>query len=65
MSRLRTVKGYTLGGLAPTPVSFDYLTGHFPKTECGNFVQLQGAKFVPVPASGKPICGTLFAYTGS
>jgi hypothetical protein len=62
ISKLRKVKGYTIIGV---PVSFDYLTGHLPLTQCTNFVQLQGSKFVPYPADGSPICGNLLAFSQS
>ena len=64
IAKLRTVKDYTIGGLTPTPVSFNYLTGHLPTTECANFVELKGTTFVPVPANGSPTCGSLVAYKG-
>jgi branched-chain amino acid transport system substrate-binding protein len=59
ISNLRTVTNYTLGGLSPSPISFDYLTGKLAPTECNTFVKLDVDKFVPVPADGSPTCGTL------
>jgi branched-chain amino acid transport system substrate-binding protein len=65
ISDLRTDTGYTIGGLSATPVSFNYLTGHFPAQECANFVVLKGKVFQPIPADGSPICGDLVPYKGS
>ncbi len=62
IAKLRTVENYTLGGLSSTPVTFNYLTGHLPSTECANFVELKGSTFVAVPSGGAPICGSLVAY---
>jgi ABC-type branched-subunit amino acid transport system substrate-binding protein len=62
ISKLRTVQGYTLLG---APVSFEYLTGHLPSTQCTNYVQLEGSGFVPYPADGSPICGDLVMFSGS
>ncbi|HET6873696.1 MAG TPA: ABC transporter substrate-binding protein [Acidimicrobiales bacterium] len=62
MSKLRAVKDYTLGGLAVTPVSFDYLTGNLPSTSCANFVKLEGNQFVAYPSDGSTICGNKLAY---
>jgi ABC-type branched-subunit amino acid transport system substrate-binding protein len=61
ISKLRKVKGYTLLGV---PVSFDYLTGHLPSTQCTSFVELKGSAFVPYPANGSPICGDLVTFSG-
>lgn len=62
IAKLRTVENYKLGGLSSTPVTFNYLTGHLPSTECANFVELKGSTFVAVPSGGAPICGSLVAY---
>jgi branched-chain amino acid transport system substrate-binding protein len=59
IGKLRTVTHYDLGGLSASPVSFNYLSGHLESQECANFVELKGAKFVPVPANGSAICGSL------
>ncbi len=64
-SDLRTVSNYTLGGLAATPVNFNYLTGHLPAQECNNFVVLQGKSFQPYPSDGSSICGDLVPYKAS
>jgi branched-chain amino acid transport system substrate-binding protein len=64
ISHLRSDTGYTIGGLASTPVDFNYLTGNLPAQQCADFVQLQGSAFVPIPANGSSICGTRVAYKG-
>lgn len=56
---LHTVTNYDANGLL-TPANLTLsLFGQAPQTTCVYFVQLQGSKFVPVPANGKPSCGTL------
>jgi branched-chain amino acid transport system substrate-binding protein len=62
ISKLRKVQGYTLLG---APVSFDYLTGHLPPTQCTSYVKLAGSQFVPYPADGSQICGDLLTFSGS
>jgi branched-chain amino acid transport system substrate-binding protein len=62
---LRKVKNYTAGGLFSPAIDFNTLTGNLPKTACASFVELKGSKFVPVPASGAPLCASRFTYTGS
>jgi branched-chain amino acid transport system substrate-binding protein len=62
ISKLRTVGNYTLLGV---PVSFDYLTGHLPPTQCTSYVELKGPGFVPYPADGSQICGDLLTFSGS
>ncbi len=56
---LRTDSSYTMGGLFPTPVDFNYLSGNFPAQVCqqGGFVQVTNNQFVDVPAGGGTICG--------
>ncbi len=63
ISKLRTTTDYNLGGTSPTPVSFNYLTGKFPASECTTFVELKQKQFVA--ATSKPTCGKLFAYSGT
>ncbi|MBO0729095.1 MAG: ABC transporter substrate-binding protein [Acidimicrobiaceae bacterium] len=56
---LRTVTNYTAGGLLPQPANFSLSQfGKSPNTACSFFVKLEGKNFVPVPANGKPVCGT-------
>jgi branched-chain amino acid transport system substrate-binding protein len=64
IKKLRVVKDYTLGGLSASPVSFNYLTGHLPTQECVDALEFTGKKFVPYPADGAPVCGSLVAYKG-
>lgn len=63
IKNLRNVTGYTIGGLSPSPISFNYLNGNLAPTECFTYVQLQGNHFVPVPASGAATCGTLISIS--
>ncbi len=59
MNGLRGVTNYTAGGLLPNPANFSLSEfGTSPDTACGYFTKLQGSTFVPVPADGKPVCGT-------
>ena len=62
ISKLRTVTNYTMGGTSATPVSFNYLTGKFPASECTTFIELKQKQFVA--ATPKPTCGKLFVYSG-
>jgi hypothetical protein len=64
ISNLRHVKNYTIGGLAASPVSFDYLSGSLPPTACANYVKLETDQFVAVPADGSPTCGNLVSISG-
>ncbi|HLN17030.1 MAG TPA: ABC transporter substrate-binding protein [Acidimicrobiales bacterium] len=64
ISKLRTVKTYTIGGLSASPIDFNYLSGKFPSTQCANFVVLKGTKFDPYPANGAVICGGLVPLSG-
>jgi branched-chain amino acid transport system substrate-binding protein len=53
------VTDWTGGGLLAVPRDFSLAHfGQSPQKQCGYFVQLKGTTFVPVPASGAPICGT-------
>jgi branched-chain amino acid transport system substrate-binding protein len=62
-SKLRATTNYTMGGTSATPVSFNYLTGKFPASECITFITLKEKQFVA--ATKKPTCGKLFAYSGT
>ncbi len=57
-SGLSAVTDYDGGGLLPASVAFNHFGSYDPK-QCSYFVQLQGSKFVPVPANGAPTCGTV------
>lgn len=63
IAKLRAVSNYTMGGTSATPVSFNYLTGHFPSTSCFTVITLKGKEFVA--ATKKPTCGKLFVYSGT
>ena len=56
---LRTDHSYTMGGLFPSAVDFDYLTGSFPDQLCqqGGFLQITNHQFVETPSAGTTICG--------
>ena len=54
---LHTVTNYDANGLLTRRTSPWSLFGQAPQTDIVYFVQLQGSKFVPVPANGKPSCG--------
>jgi len=58
ITNLTAVTDYDGAGLLPAPVSFDHF-GTYEEQQCAWFVQLDGEQFVPVPADGKPMCGTL------
>jgi branched-chain amino acid transport system substrate-binding protein len=59
-SGLHAVTSYDAGGLLPTPVNFNLSQfGLLPPTQCSYYLQLEGTKFIPVPADGKPFCGQL------
>jgi ABC-type branched-subunit amino acid transport system substrate-binding protein len=59
INNLHTVTNYDANGLlSPANLTLAQF-GKVPQTLCGWQVQLQGNKFVPVPADGKPLCGTL------
>jgi len=60
MSQLRTVTSWNAEGLLPSPVNFSLADFGQPlQTSCQWYVQLRGSRFYPVPADGKPTCGTL------
>jgi len=64
IAALRRLHDYTAGGLLPTPSNFSLRDfGHAPKRNCEYFVRLQGNRFVPVPANGRPVCGTLIPHS--
>jgi branched-chain amino acid transport system substrate-binding protein len=51
---------YDQAGLGCQPVDVSLAgRGHAPKTSCDYFLQVKNGKFVPFPASGKPIIGKL------
>jgi ABC-type branched-subunit amino acid transport system substrate-binding protein len=64
ISNLRNVTDYTIGGLAASPVSFNYLTGTLPATECANYVKIENNQFVAAPADGSATCGSLVSISG-
>jgi branched-chain amino acid transport system substrate-binding protein len=59
ISQLRGVATYDAGGLLPSPVTFTNFgtVDMLPTTSCAYFVQIEGSKYIPVPANGKPVCG--------
>jgi branched-chain amino acid transport system substrate-binding protein len=58
ITNLRKVKGYTANGLLPNPIDLSMKDfGKAPATECSWYAKVKGNTFVPVPASGKPVCG--------
>ena len=60
IAALRKVSNYTAGGLLPVASNFTLAKfGRASSTNCAYLVRLEGHKFVPVPANGKPTCGTL------
>ena len=59
MQGLRQVSGYNGGGLLPTSTNFALSAfGTAAPTECSYYMQLQGAKFVPLKPTSK-FCGTV------
>jgi branched-chain amino acid transport system substrate-binding protein len=53
------VTNWTAGGLFALPRDFSLAHfGQSPERQCDYFVQLEGKTYVPVPASGAPVCGT-------
>jgi len=57
INALHKVTNYNAGGLL-SPVNLTLKDfGKAPAVQCGWETQLQGDKFVPVPANGKPTCG--------
>jgi branched-chain amino acid transport system substrate-binding protein len=66
MTGLRGVTDYSGGGLLASPADFSLAKfGTAPPTGCYYFAKLQGTAFVPVPADGKPSCGTLIPGSGT
>jgi branched-chain amino acid transport system substrate-binding protein len=59
ISQLRGVSSYNAGGLLASPVTFTNFgtVDMLPTTSCAYFVQIEGSKYIPVPADGSPICG--------
>jgi branched-chain amino acid transport system substrate-binding protein len=59
INAVRNLKDWTGGGLLATPRDFSLADfGKSPEKQCYYFVQLEGKKFIPVPANGSPTCGT-------
>jgi ABC-type branched-subunit amino acid transport system substrate-binding protein len=59
LNALHSMTAFTAGGvLYPANLSLA-LFGQSPPTSCSYYVKLEGGHFVPAPAGGKPICGTL------
>jgi branched-chain amino acid transport system substrate-binding protein len=57
---LRKVGSYDGAGLSCQPIDISAATfGKAAPTNCGWFVQIKDGKFVPFPANGKPVKGTL------
>jgi branched-chain amino acid transport system substrate-binding protein len=60
IAALRKVSHYTAGGLLAVASNLTLAQfGHAPATNCAYLVRMEGRKFVPVPSSGRPICGHL------
>ncbi len=64
ITNLRKVSNWTDNGLAAQPVDFVHF-GQAAPTRCEFFYQFENKKFVPVPKSGKPICGKLVPGSGT
>jgi len=65
ISATRQLKGYTIGGLASSPLDFNYLTGNLAPTMCQNYLRLVGDSFQPVPTSGNATCGKIISISAS
>jgi hypothetical protein len=60
ITNLRNVTSRDAEGLLPDNLSFSLSQfGKAPPSECAYFPKLEGSSFVPVPADGKPVWGTL------
>jgi len=62
ITNLRKVGSYNVGGLLPSPVTFQHFgtVGMFPTTACELIVQVKGSGFTPYN-NNKPICGNRVA----
>jgi len=59
ITNLHKVTNYNAGGLEPSANLTLKAFGTAPQTLCSWYTKLVGKKFIPVPANGKKVCGTL------